>query len=150
PSVLAISPVGTAAVVYDRMTQSLQILRNLPQSPEVTGEIDLSGMPGRPSGVALSDDGTVAVVSFINDDGQNDLWVIGAAGPSRVGTEGVAIAAFFPNRHDVMVADNGTQSAFLIMDVDQVAARVPVFSPVDGFDSFTSVSLSGDGRNAFF
>src|SRR5262249_18120654 len=88
PSVLAISPAGGSAAVYDSVSGSLQIVGHLPESPEVMQEFDLSGMPGTASAVALSDDGAVAVVSFTVDDGRNDLWVIAATGSWRVGTEG--------------------------------------------------------------
>src|SRR5262245_15405731 len=55
PSLLAISPSGTSAAVYDGATGSFQVVRHLPESAEVIQETDLSGMPGRASAVALSD-----------------------------------------------------------------------------------------------
>ena len=151
PGMVAISPTGSAAAVYDPETQIVQVIGHLPQAPELIHEFHVSDIPGRATEMALSDDGSIAVVKFAggNTAGGTELWVVDSSSSWRVGSEGPATAAFFPNSHDAVVADEATQSVFLMMNVDQGATRIPLLSAADGLDAFSSVSVSGDGREVF-
>jgi len=144
PSAIGISPTGSAAAIYDSETRSVQVVGHLPQGAEVLREFDLSGIEARPTGMALSDDAAIVLVSFADE-----LWAVDASGSWRVGSESSATAAFLPNRHDAIVADDLTQTVFLMMNIDQSATRVPVLSAADGLESFSSVSVSRDGREVF-
>jgi len=152
PSVIAISPTGSSAAIYDPLTRSAQVIGNLPQAAEVVREFDLSAIPGQAVAMALSDDGTILLVHFADDsveavyDRPHELWITGPSGSRLLGTRGSAAAAFFPNRHDAVVADEAAQGVFLVTDISQSDSRFAVISVADGLESFSSLAVSGDGN----
>jgi WD40 repeat protein len=121
PSVIAISPTGAVAAVYDAASRRVEVIGHLPQAPDVVQEFDLTEISGRVTGIAVSDDGSIAFVNF-----SDSLWLVSASGLRPVTLDSPASAAFFPNRHDAIVADDAMHEAYLMMDVDHGGARVPV------------------------
>ncbi len=149
PDVISISPTGSAAAVYSASTQTIEIIRSLPQSPEILQELDVSGIPGRAVNMTLSDDGAIALVNFsLDEDSVTELWIVDSSGPRSFGTQGSTTPAFFPNRHDAIIADDATQTAYIVRNVDQEASRVGVVSVADGLEALSNVSVSGDGGAA--
>jgi len=147
--VIAISPSGSAAAVYDDAAKTVQVIGGLPLTPGVIGVFDASSISGHGVSVAISDDGTVALLKSIADGGAS-LWVMDSTGAlSRLLVDRPSAAAFLPNRHDAIVTDDASPSALLIMDVDRAGTQVPLVSGLEGMNTFSSVSVSDDGTQAF-
>jgi hypothetical protein len=146
---IAVSPSGTFAAVFDEKTRSIQIVGNLPQSPERIFEFDASRIPGRASSMAVDDDGSIALVRFV--DGESvSLWALdwfGASWPIQV--DRPSAAAFTPRSFDFFVADDAAHSVFLIRDPQHTAERIPVFSSEDGSNGVSAIAASDDGGRLF-
>jgi hypothetical protein len=147
--VIAISPMGSAAALYDQESKTVQVIGRLPRTPQVINEFQASHIPGRGVRMAVSDDGGVALVEFIGDDGVA-LWAMDASGRSaRISADHPADAAFLPNRRDAIVADDASRTVFLILDAAGTATPVPLMSATDDMEGFSSVAASDDGRQVF-
>jgi len=145
---IAISPSGTAAAVFgqDRIVQSI---RRLPDTPQLVFEFDASDIPGHLQGMAVADDGTLALLNFMTP-GDTTLWVASSNGSRWVlPAQRPSAAIFLTNRHDALIADDAAHEVFLLSNIDQEAARLPVASFGDGFDSFSGIAATDDGRHVF-
>jgi hypothetical protein len=147
--VIAISPSGSAAAVYDSGSGSIQIIVHPRQSPQVIQQFDASGIAGRASAIAVSDDGAVVLAKFV-DSGGAGLWMLNSSGAvQRLPVDQPSAVTFFSNRQDAVVSDDATQSARIIMDAGQTAAQVPLVSAIDGMAGFSSIAASEDGGRVF-
>jgi hypothetical protein len=173
PSLFAISPLGSSAASYDPATGTVQVFGHFPQA-QIVREFDASGISGTATGMALSDDGAVVLLNVASvvpnrpahapdyfagirragdrpgqESVTDQLWSIGASGTWPLGTASSAVGAFFPNRHDAVIADDATQTVFTVSNIDQAAMRAPLLQTADGIDSFSNVAVSGDGASVF-
>jgi hypothetical protein len=146
---IAVSPTGSAAAVYCHESKTVHVIGRLPQAPELISEFDASSIDGQAMSLAVNDDGTIALVKFVDATGPG-LWVLASSGgPWRVSLDRPSAAAFFPNRRDAIVTDDATRSVFLILDVDRAAIRVPLIYADENVTGFSSISASEDGRRVF-
>jgi len=147
--VIAISPMGTATGLYGNDSKIFQSVVRLSDTPEVIFEFDASGIPGSLRGMAVSDDGKLALLNFA-DGGSAELLLITSNGLQwLVPANRPSAQSFLPGRHDAVIADDGTQEVFQLLNADQAAARVPLVSFGDGFDAISAVSTSADGQRVF-
>jgi hypothetical protein len=145
---LAISPSGTAAAVFGQ-DRTVQSIRRLPDTPELVFQVDVSDIPGHLQGLAVADDGTLALLNFITP-GDTTLWVVSSNGSRWVlPAQRPSAATFLTNRHDVLIADDAAQEVFLLSNIDQEASRLSVASFGDGFHAFSGVASSEDGLHVF-
>jgi hypothetical protein len=144
--VIAISPGGTAAALYGHGNKVLQSIGRPSEAAGVVFESSVSDIPGRLRGLAVADDGTLALLNFADGD-TTALWVVSLTG-SRwlVPAARPSAANFLKGRHDIVVADDATQEVFLVLAVDGTPSRVPLAAFGDGFDSIAGVAESDDGR----
>jgi hypothetical protein len=146
---IAVSPSGSVAAVYDHPSGTVQVIGGLPHNAAVVAEFDTSIISGRAAGLAISDDGTLALMKVVESDDAG-LWVLGSSnGPGRISLDRPSAAAFFPNRDDAVVTDDAARSAFLMMDIGHAGTLVPLVSAADRIEAFSSVSVSEDGRRVF-
>jgi hypothetical protein len=132
PDIIALSPSGYAAAIYDGGSSSLEIVGNLPKAPQVIYELDASSIPGRASSVALSDDGSVALVTFAEPD-RTSLWMMFSSGVvQRLPVDQPAGAAFFVNRNDAVFGDDSSHTVFIATDAGRTTAPLPFVSDLDG------------------
>src|SRR5262249_31842727 len=68
PSVVGISPVGSSAAIYDAVGRRIQVIGHLPGAAEIIYDFDLSAAAGRATAMVVSDDGTIALLTFVDDD----------------------------------------------------------------------------------
>jgi len=145
---IAISPSGTAAAVFGQ-DRTVQSIRRLPDTPELVFQFDVSDIPGDLQGLAIADDGTLAVLNFMTP-GEATLWVVSSNGSRWVlPAQRPSAATFLTNRHDVVIADDAAQQVFLLSNIDQEASRFSVASFGDGFEAFSGVAASDDGLRVF-
>jgi hypothetical protein len=145
---IAISPSGTAAAVFGQ-DRTVQSIRRLPDTPELVFQFDVSDIPGNLQGLAVADDGTLALLNFMTPD-DAALWVVSSNGSRWVlPAQRPSAATFLTNRHDVVIADDAAQEVFLLSNIDQEASRFSVASFGDGFRAFSGVAASDDGLHVF-
>jgi hypothetical protein len=144
PDVIAISPSGESAGLYDSDSRIVQTFRGLPHSPEIIGEFDTSRIPGRATALAVSDDGAIALTKFV-DEGWSQFWVMDSSGVSwPILGDNLSAAAFLPNSRNAVVTESAMASAFLLVD-----GRARPLISAHGVEPFSSVSTSEDGRQVF-
>jgi len=143
--VVVISPIGTAAAIYKEDSKIVQSITGFADTTRVLSEIDVSDLPGRLQTMAISDDGTLALLNFVSGD-DAALWAVNSSGFRwLVPAQHPSAASFLANRHDALIADDGAQEVFLMRSIDQEAARMSVASFGDGFDAISGVAVSDDG-----
>jgi DNA-binding beta-propeller fold protein YncE len=148
-NLIAVSPAGKAVAVYNYPSKQLQVIGNLATAPQVVYETDASVVSGRVRQVAVSDDGTHALVRSVEAENAV-LWAFDSSGTAwQIAADRPVDAAFLPNSTDVILVDDSSQSAVLIRDVAQTATRLSVVSVEDGIGSFSAVAASEDGRRVF-
>jgi DNA-binding beta-propeller fold protein YncE len=151
PSLIAISPSGTAAAFLNRTTGFLQTFRGMPDSAEMVYEFDTSVVPGERTALAVNDDGNIALIKSADADaGSNTAWVTFANGALwAIPSANVSSIAFLPRRSDAIVADAGTQEVFLVSDLNGAANRIPLISLNRAAGIPADVATSQDGRLVF-
>jgi len=146
---VAFSPSGTAAALI--RPGSVQILKGLPDSPEVAGTLSLPSAAGsavtatamaRPLGagtIAVSDDG--AYVLFGHDGVVDLLPVAGGSRKLADARRAGAMVAFAAGGHDAAVVSGGTLS--LYQDVAGASTRQDLPSA----DASVALAFSADGKH---
>ena len=85
PDLIGISPTGRAAALYAHESRILQLVTGLPDTGRTTYEFDASGpsgMVGRLTAMAVSDDGRLALLILAEGESAA-LWVVDAGGGDR-------------------------------------------------------------------
>jgi hypothetical protein len=147
--VIAMSPAGNAIALYGYDSRILQSVVHFADTAQVVFELDTSDIPGTLRGMAVSDDGKLALLNFA--DGDNAiLWIVNSTGFRASVAAGNPVAeSFVPNRHDAVIGDNATQEVFMLADADGAANRILLTSFGDGFDAISGVAASDDGSRVF-
>ena len=144
PGLIAISPAGGSAALYDRGSMVLQLLSGLPDSPRIAYEFDMSPLGGEVRGVAVSDDASLALVNT------GTVWLIDAKGPPLpVNAVQPSQMTFIANRHDALIADDATQEVFLLQSMDRNPVRLSGLVLRGNIRQFAAIAASADGRLIF-
>src|ERR1051325_4595189 len=78
---VATSPTGSAAAVYDSASGTVEMIGGLPHSAAVVAGFNISSISSAPvTGLAISDDGTIALVK-VSDSQNTGLWVLSSNSP---------------------------------------------------------------------
>ena len=146
---IAISPTGMSAVLYARSSGLVRLVRGLPEAPETIHEFDVTRIAGWPERMAVSDDGTLALLRFA-EGSSSELWVADSTGSLwQAAFTSSSSMAFFPQSRDAIVTDDETQYVFLMLSVDGLATRVPLVSQIEGVTGYSAVAASRDARRIF-
>jgi hypothetical protein len=145
---VATSPTGTAAALYGKESHRLQVVSGLPAMPEVVFEFDTSVLGGMLRSIAVSDDAKLALV---NIGGQvRTLWILNGNGnASPVSATLPSQMTFIANRHDALIADDGTHEVFLLQNLDDNPVRLPGLVLRDSERAISAVAASADGQTIF-
>src|SRR5262249_50381176 len=110
--VIAVSPMGNATALYGNESRILQSVVRFADAPELVFEFDASGIPGNLRGMAVSDDGKLALLNFADGD-DAALWLVSSSGLEwLVPATRPSAQSFFPGRHDAVIGDDGAQEVF--------------------------------------
>jgi hypothetical protein len=120
---------GTSAVLYSQPNALLQFVSGLPAQPQAGDPMDLSGLSGGLSALAVDSTGRTALlisgdggIYRAGSDGQGPRFIVRAAGASSI--------SLLPNGQDAVIGNRDTGEVLLIR----------------GFDGAATVStLAGDG-----
>jgi hypothetical protein len=148
PGVIAISPVGKGAALYEKNSGFLQFVSGLPGAPRIVYELDISSLNGDVQKIAVSDDAGLALVLVGNES--RSLWAIQRNGSmSPLSATRPSQIAFIANRSDALVADDATQEVFLLQSLDQAPARTPGIVLRDVERQFSAIAASANGQSIY-
>jgi hypothetical protein len=148
PALIAISPTGAAAALYERESRLLQLVSGLPSTPQIAYEFDASALDGDVRDVAVSDDASLALINVGSE--HRTLWIVSANGSVLpVGATEPSQMTFVARRPDALIADDATQEVFLLQGLDRNPVRLPGTVMREGGRPFSAVGASTDGRLIF-
>jgi len=135
PDRIVTSPGGNSVALYSSASQSVQILTNLPVSPQMARQVDLSTLPNAPDVVAISDDGALLLVGVRENadcsptQGEVFVFTPDAAAPRSIASvQHVSAIAFLAQSHDALLADDVANSVTFVSDVANGANIVWAFT----------------------
>ena len=148
PGVIAVSPTGASAALYEKSSQVLQFVSGLPATPQVVYEVEISILDGDVQNIVVSDDASVALVLVGSE--RRTLWAIqGNGSMSPVSAIRPSHIAFIAHRSDALIADDATQEVFLLQNLDQAPVRMPGIVLRDRDRQFSAIAVSRDGRSLY-
>src|SRR5690349_19327141 len=93
---IAISPSGSAAAIYDAVTQTVYAIGGLPSSPGAVRSFNASELLGQVAGISVTDDAALAMVRSETSEGEKariEFSVLSEkGGPWRVPTADAAVS----------------------------------------------------------
>jgi hypothetical protein len=146
PDQIVLSPnARAAAFTYGT---SVQVVSGLPNSLDVTGHFDLSALASAPGNIAISDDGTVLLVSSRDATSPGGVFVFsGTDGtPRLVGAGNASGLMFLPDSHDGLIVDENAKTVTALQDIGGGAAPLWIFQD-DRLGAPRLARGSKDGRN---
>ena len=148
PELIAISPTGTAAALYQKESQLLQIVSGLPAEPRIVHEFNTSSLGSNARAVAVSDNANLVLVNA--GDENRTLWLLNTNGAiSQIPAAQPSHMTFMARRSDAVVADDATQEVFLLQGLEGNPVRSPGVVFRESGRPFSAVGASADGRLLF-
>src|SRR5262249_17800110 len=74
-NLIAVSPTGSAAGVFGQSEKIVQVIKGMPDAPELAFQLDASDFPGQLQSMSVSDDGSLVLLGFNTPD-ESALWVV--------------------------------------------------------------------------
>jgi hypothetical protein len=143
---ISLSPNGSAAAVYNDAARTLQVIGGLPESPRVAFGLPAPDQYGEATGLAVSDDATLALVGMSDPSGGR-LWVADSSGSWQVLAHlAPNTVAFLPDSHDAIATDQTSGEALLLLDLPRAATRVPVHVRSGDIGNVSVVGAGDHGR----
>jgi hypothetical protein len=134
---IILSPTGSAAALL--YAGSILVIGSLRGTPEVLGSVDLSGLTGPPSAIAVRDDGSMLLLAAA--DG---VYEGRPSGPARflLGLTGVAAIAYRPEGGAAALAEAATNQLYILTESE----LIPLAGEREGVSGPVAVAWSSDGR----
>jgi hypothetical protein len=143
-----LSPLGTFAVLYQRATQSLQVVKGMPSAPVLGKRLELALIGGPLSAFTIDDRSTVLAAAPAGNSSQ--IYVFDKNGDLRlISTVGHASDLAFINGLDAVVADDRDHKVYLLRFVTGVTATLPLAGEAQGVTSPRAVGVSRDQRRVY-
>jgi hypothetical protein len=142
---MVFSPSGSAAILYRQDSSRIQILTGLPDTP-VIRDLSTAGL-NSPAALAITDDGTLALVAGQDSD---PSWTVGPDGnftPLALPGSTTAVA-FRRGSHDLLSATS-TGDLYLARDIDTLPAFGRIFAGGDTPSVPVAVQFSLDGATSY-
>jgi hypothetical protein len=141
PQRVLFSPSGTSAAIF--AGGSIEVVTGLPNSPGVSGGVDLPAGTV-PDSLAVSDDGSVLLVSA---NQAIHLYGSFADMGKLMDTAGPAMVAFASGGHDAAIDDPTGAGVVLYRDLTGAGASQVVAAPDDTISASSALAFSADGKS---
>ena len=148
PDRIVVSPAGhAAAFAYGT---SVKVLTGLPGSLDQVTDVDLSGLASAPSGLAVTDDGAVLLVSIPGDPQSSSPGGVvafnrGESTPRFIAGQTASDVSFIGNSHDALITDDTANSITALQDAGGAATLQWIFVD-DRFPAPSVARVSLDGQ----
>jgi len=144
PDQLSISAGGTAAALYYKGGNHVQVISGLPAAPKISARLYLSSGQA-PSALAISDDGQTLLAGV----GDSVYWVSPSGEvPVLKGLHKIVSIALASN-HTALVADGVANQIHRVQNVTTAVEPDIVAGSKEGIASPVAVAMSHDGKRAF-
>lgn len=129
-----ISPTGSAAAVYDRRNRQAQMLGGMLATPEARTAVELGGLPGMLTALAVADDAGSMLAATAGRDGDGGLYRIDASGAARSlgSVTRVTSIRFVRGRDSAVAADYGRNEVLLATGLSEGGAVTTLATARDG------------------
>lgn len=146
PDRLALSPSGTAAVLFYGAAGKLMVLKGLPQSPAVAWELSLAGLHAGWTSFSVTD-GAEMVFVTTEEDGGFWLSVVtpGAGFCKLYFRPGSAVVTALPDRTACLVAGRDENQLWVVDGV--TGSLTPIASENEGVSRPVDIAVTGDRRS---
>ena len=140
---MALSPSGSAAALYDNKRSCIRVISGLPGGPFLARDVDLSAFSGTPTTLAISDAADAILAGF-----SNEVVGLGSDGTIRNFTtfQHATAAAFMINSPNILIADGGANSVYLVTDILGSTDPVLLASDQDGILAPVAIGVSNDNK----
>jgi hypothetical protein len=146
---VAASPTGSAMAFYFRNENRLQIASGLPASPEVGPGVDLAGIPGLLSSLAVSDDGRATLVA-VTDGSTGAVYLVTSEQKRIIAQTGdVRAMTFLTNSLSAVICDTTANEVRLLDDVMGAAATQILAEESSGISHPLALQVSTDNSRVF-
>jgi hypothetical protein len=145
---VSLSSEGKSAAVLFPESKSLRILRGLPDSPLLAGEIDLR-LAGFPEALALDNEGKLVLLSVPEPQGSRISVYSRETGLQSLGIFGKVSALKLSADRQALVADRESHEVSLIHDLLGGAQRIRLAAREDGIHDPVAVAFSREERRVF-
>jgi hypothetical protein len=147
---IVFSPSGRSAALYERDGKQVQLVKGLPEAPQVKERVSLASLPGILTALAVNDEGTWLLAAVSEQSGGSLHSVAAAGGTHYLAPAGnVSGLAFLEGSNDALVADHGRNEVVLLRNVSSGAQALVLASERDGLRGPVAVAASADGTRAF-
>jgi DNA-binding beta-propeller fold protein YncE len=146
---VALSPTGSVAALYDRTRSRVQVIAGLPDSPTLAREFDLSTLPGVLTCLAVADGADYLLAGFGGGE-QEGVAALGPDGTVRVlPLRRATSASFLSGSGDVLISDGPASEVYLVKDPTGLADTTLLAAESQGISNPLAVAASKDGQRAF-
>jgi hypothetical protein len=134
---VAFSPTGRSAVLFSAASRRLQVVTGLPDTPNVSQDLDAALLPGAPESLAVSDDGATVLLAS-----RRAVHLLSPSSAARLilNLSGQAALAFLPNSSDAAIADRGAGSVHLLHNSGGSVSSGVVAAGLDGLEDLASTT----------
>jgi len=143
---ITLSPNGKTAALSLSQGRLIEVITGLPENPSITLEITTSFLfANPPHRVAVSDDSTVLLMSFIEDGRENIYRWNGTEGFRFLASTEQVGAMMFIGSSDALYVDSGSNEVFRARDIKRMSITQFVAGPRDGVSRPVGIGISGNG-----
>jgi len=144
--IIALSPLGSAAAVFDAARGRLMIFAGLPGHPFPRWRVAADSLPGRIRTLAVSDSGDAVLAAA----GNSLVRLRPAAAWDFVAPlAGSARLAFVPGCDEAVFLDEAALEAVRVRFTPSGALLEPLFGAADGLREPVAVAVGGGGRTVY-
>lgn len=144
PDQMVLSPSGTAAALYYKDRDRIEVVGGLPVAPKVATELYLSAGQS-PSTIAVSDDGRIVLTAV-----GGTVFSLTAGSEVPVLRElGNVSAMTIPATGTALVADSGRNQVYRIRGIGGSIETDAIAGPQDGINGPVAIAVSRDNSRAF-
>ncbi len=144
--IIALSPLGSAAAVFDAARGRLIVFAGLPDHPFPRWRMGADSLPGRIRTLAVSDSGDAVLAAA----GNSLVRLRPAAAWDFVAPlAGSARLAFVPGREEAVYLDEAAFEAIRVRFTASGSLLEPLFGAADGLREPVAVAVGGDGRTVY-
>jgi hypothetical protein len=146
---IALSPNGLNAALYDAAQGKLTIVTGLPLAPSIVRNVDVSGLTGELTALAIGNDADNVLVASADADAGSVFAVRAEGSLAPVYTGGRVSAIRFLGRQDAVFADASLGKVYLARGLASQATLELLAAEQDGITSPVAIEASRDSRLLF-
>lgn len=141
---VAFSPSGGVAAFYNTTSDEAQVITGLPNTPQISHQIQQVKLPEPVSTLAISDDGSV----FVAGSQGNHIYLLSQnSAPQLLWSAGdLAALAFYPAQHSLVACDRSSGSLVILDQVGTALTTRTLAGPLPSLGPGVNLQLDDSGK----